>query len=52
MFDGLFNGEDGEDILGLLFTCTHWHELAKLCMHTDQTLGLLDEATVLLGVKF
>lgn len=52
VFDGLFDGEDGEDILRLLFACAHWHALAKLRMHTDQTLALLDEATSLLGVKF
>ena len=52
MFDSLFESEDNDDILQLLFTCAHWHGLAKLHMHTDQTLGLLDEVTTLLGVKF
>ena len=52
VFDGLFDGEDGDDILQLLFACAHWHALAKLRMHTDQTLTLLDEATAFLGVKF
>ena len=51
MFDGLFDREDN-NILQLLFTCAHWHGLAKLRMHTDRTLGILDEVTTLLGVKF
>jgi hypothetical protein len=52
VFDGLFNGEDNDDVLQLLFVFAHWHGLAKLRMHTDQTLALFDEATSLLGVKF
>jgi hypothetical protein len=52
VFDGLFDGEDNNEILQLLFMCAHWHGLAKLRMHTDETLALLDEATILLGVKF
>ena len=38
-----------KDVLTLLFTCAHWHALAKLRMHTDETLDLLDTATVKLG---
>jgi hypothetical protein len=52
VFDGLFDGEDNDDILQLLFVFAHWHGLAKLRMHTDQMLALFDEATTLLGVKF
>jgi hypothetical protein len=48
----LFDGEDNDEILQLLFMFAHWHGLAKLRMHTDQTLALLDEATALLGAKF
>jgi hypothetical protein len=51
-FDGLFDSEDNDDILQLLFVFAHWHGLAKLRMHTDPMLALLDEATTLLGVKF
>ncbi|KAJ8580962.1 hypothetical protein M405DRAFT_695242, partial [Rhizopogon salebrosus TDB-379] len=29
-----------KDVLTLLFTCVHWHALAKLRMH--ETLDLLD----------
>lgn len=32
-------------ILRLLFICAHWHGLAKLHLHTDDTLEILDEAT-------
>jgi hypothetical protein len=52
VFDGLFSDEDNDGILELLFVCAHWHGLAKFRMHTDQTLGLLDNVTTLLGVKF
>ena len=52
VFDGLFDGEDNDDILQLLFVFAHWHGLAKLRMHTDPTLALFDEATSLLGLKF
>jgi hypothetical protein len=51
VFDGLFDGEDNDEILQLLFVFAHWHGLAKLRMHTDQTLALLDEATALLGAS-
>jgi hypothetical protein len=35
--------------LTLLLTSVQWHALAKLRMHTDETLGLLDTVTVKLG---
>ena len=35
--------------MSLLFLLCHWHGLAKLCMHTDDTLGLMDLVTVMLG---
>jgi len=36
----------------LLFTCAHWHGLAKLRMHTDITLSILDKETVRIGTEF
>jgi hypothetical protein len=36
----------------LLFVCAHWHGLAKLRMHTDQTLNIFDETTIRIGVQF
>jgi hypothetical protein len=35
----------------LLFTCAHWHALAKLWMHTDLTLDIMDDATTSLGTQ-
>jgi len=36
----------------LLFTMAHWHGLAKLRMHNDRTLSVMDALTVSLGDKF
>lgn len=36
----------------LLFTCAHWHGLAKLRMHSDLTLDVLDDVTTVLGQAF
>lgn len=33
----------------MLFTCGHWHGLAKLRLHIDDTLDLLDVETQYLG---
>jgi hypothetical protein len=33
----------------LLFIMAHWHGLAKLRLHTDETLDILKPVTVLLG---
>lgn len=49
VFDGLFPGTHNRAIQELLFTCAHWHGLAKLRMHTDATLEILDSTTVILG---
>lgn len=38
--------------MDLLFSCAYWHALAKLRMHTDRTLDLLDAATLLLSKQF
>ncbi|KAG6912852.1 hypothetical protein DXG01_011578, partial [Tephrocybe rancida] len=35
--------------MDVLFVCATWHGLAKLRLHTDATLELLDEITVSLG---
>jgi len=32
--------------------CAHWHGLAKLRMHSDLTLGVMDEVTSSLGKAF
>jgi len=36
----------------LLFLCAHWHGLAKLRMHSDLTLDIMDEVTASLGKAF
>ena len=51
-FDGLLPEPHNSSILKLLFTCVHWHGLAKLRMHTDPTLEILDNTTILLGAQF
>ena len=52
VFDGLLPEPHNSTILGLLFTCAHWHGLAKLRAHTDSTLCILDETTVDIGTEF
>ena len=36
-------------VLRLLFVLCHWHGLAKLCLHTDETLGIFERVTKDLG---
>jgi hypothetical protein len=52
VFEGLFPDPHNRTILNLLFTCAHWHSLAKLRLHTDATLEELEATTTLLGQKF
>jgi hypothetical protein len=52
VFDGLLPEPYNQAVLKLLFTCAHWHGLAKLRMHTDHTLNILDETTIALGQRF
>ena len=48
-FKGLFPSEHDQVIQTLLFRLAQWHALAKLRLHTDYSLKLLDEASRLLG---
>jgi hypothetical protein len=52
VFDGLLPEPHNSTIMRLLFTCAHWHGLAKLRMHTDITLSILDKETVRIGTEF
>lgn len=52
MFDGLLPEPHNETILKLLFICAHWHGLAKLRVHTDDTLKIFDEVTSDIGAEF
>ncbi|KAF9472386.1 hypothetical protein BDN70DRAFT_900592 [Pholiota conissans] len=52
VFDGLFvTSEHDKDISSLLFTLAEWHCLAKLRMHTETTIGLLEQCTTSLGTQ-
>lgn len=48
-FEGLFPPEHDTIIRNLLFQLAQWHSLAKLRLHTDESLTFLDEVTRLLG---
>ncbi|KIM74574.1 hypothetical protein PILCRDRAFT_14341 [Piloderma croceum F 1598] len=52
VFDGLLPEPHNSAILQLLFFCAHWHALAKLRMHTDDTLKIFDDITVRIGAEF
>jgi hypothetical protein len=52
VFDGLLPEPHNNAILRLLFTCAHWHGLAKLRMHTSDTLNIFDDATRQIGAEF
>ncbi|KAG1807920.1 hypothetical protein EV424DRAFT_1543645 [Suillus variegatus] len=53
VFDGLLpNNNHNKIIQDLLFTLAHWHGLAKLRMHSDLMLEILDTTTVDLGNLF
>lgn len=49
VFEGLLDEPHNSDILSLIFTFAEWHTLAKLRMHTDDTLGWLGQSTTELG---
>jgi hypothetical protein len=51
VFDGLLPEPHNRQVQQLLFTMAHWHGLAKLRMHTDLTLDVMDRITVMLGKK-
>ncbi|KAG2744580.1 hypothetical protein P692DRAFT_201841470 [Suillus brevipes Sb2] len=53
VFDGLLPNDDHNKIvINLLLTMSHWHGLAKLRMHSDLTLSILDQLTTDLGTQF
>jgi hypothetical protein len=51
VFDGLLPEPHNSAITELLFVMAHWHAMAKLRMHNDLTLEILEAATVSLGSK-
>ena len=52
VFDGLLPEPHNGAILRLLFLCAQWHGLAKLRMHIEPTLEILDQTTVRIGSEF
>ena len=49
VFEGLLPDPHNTAVLDLLFLLCHWHRLAKLQMHTDETLEIMDNVTKSLG---
>jgi hypothetical protein len=49
VFDGLLPEPHNRTITKLLFVLAHWHSMAKLRMHNDLTLAIMEEATTSLG---
>jgi hypothetical protein len=49
VFEDLLPKEHDSIVLDLLFDLAVWHGYAKLRLHTDDTLGFFDTATVVLG---
>ncbi|KAF8834352.1 hypothetical protein BDN67DRAFT_985387 [Paxillus ammoniavirescens] len=49
VFAGLLLVQHNSQVLKLLFLLAHWHGLAKLQMHTDETLNVLEMVTCSLG---
>ncbi|KAF5314748.1 hypothetical protein D9611_007063 [Ephemerocybe angulata] len=52
VFEGLFDPEHERGVLSLLYIVAHWHGLAKLRLHTDQTLEIMDDLTTQMGDAF
>jgi hypothetical protein len=49
VFDRLLPEPHNSAVLDLLFVMAHWHRLAKLCMHHDITLDIMESVTTSLG---
>lgn len=50
-FEGLLPPKHDAIVLDLLFIMAQWHGLAKLRLHTDDTLAVLDKLTATLGAQ-
>lgn len=48
-FEGLLPEPYNTDLMTLLYRLAEWHALAKLRMHTDSTLNLMESVTTKLG---
>jgi len=49
VFEGLLDEPYNTMLMQLLYRAAEWHALAKLRIHTDTTLDLLNECTIRLG---
>lgn len=52
MFEGLLPTPHDKIVMDLLFSLAEWHALAKLRLHTESTIALLDDVTTALGAAF
>ncbi|KAF5318999.1 hypothetical protein D9611_012683 [Ephemerocybe angulata] len=50
-FESLLPEPHNTSLMKLLYICAQWHALAKLRLHNDLTLNLLDYTTTLLGAQ-
>jgi len=48
-FEGLLGGQHNHQLMKLLYHMSEWHALAKLQMHTEDSLVLMEEITKELG---
>lgn len=51
VFNGLLPEPHNSNILRLLFQLSTWHGFAKLRIHTDETLQIMDDVTATLGAE-
>ena len=49
VFEGLLEGQHNRQLMKLLYRMSEWHALAKLRMHTEDSLVLMEEITKELG---
>jgi hypothetical protein len=49
VFEGLLPEPHNTAVLSLLYLLCHWHGLAKLRMHTEETLSIMDKVTQNVG---
>ncbi|KAI0258021.1 hypothetical protein BC834DRAFT_837041 [Gloeopeniophorella convolvens] len=50
-FEGLLEEPHNDSVMSLLYTMATWHALAKMRMHTDSSLQLLDDVMIAIGVR-
>ena len=48
-FEGLLDGQHDHRLMKLLYRMSEWHALAKLRMHTEDSLVLMEDITKELG---